>query len=118
MYILISKRQTSLIYLLEQSIPGKKNILNSILNIQLLIQEESPHFELDTFMSINQMWKELIINGLPLEYDEGEVVKQSRMKQMLNYIHLHYGEKIMLDDIARSGQLSRSECCRYFKKNT
>jgi len=94
----------------------QKNILNSILNIQLLIQEESPHFELDTFMSINQMWKELIINGLPLEYDEGEVVKQSRMKQMLNYIHLHYGEKIMLDDIARSGQLSRSECCRYFKK--
>ncbi|SDI43279.1 transcriptional regulator, AraC family [Alteribacillus persepolensis] len=81
----------------------QKNVLNSMLNIQLLIQEEPPYFEFDTFMSINQMWKELIMNGLPLEYDEGEAVKQSRMKQMLNYIHLHYGEKIMLDDIARAG---------------
>jgi AraC-like DNA-binding protein len=38
------------------------------------------------------------------------------MKQMLSWIHLHYAEKIMLNDIARAGQLSRSECCRYFKR--
>lgn len=30
--------------------------------------------------------------------------------------HTHYAEKIFLDDIARAGQLSRSECCRYFKR--
>lgn len=38
------------------------------------------------------------------------------MKQMLNWIHTRYAEKILLDDIARAGQLSRSECCRYFKR--
>ncbi|WP_431803747.1 AraC family transcriptional regulator [Halobacillus andaensis] len=96
--------------------PWQNNILNSILNIQLLMQEEPAHFELDVFMLINQMWKELILNGLPLEYDEGEAIKQSRIKQMINYINLHYDKKIMLDDIAQAGQLSRSECCRYFKK--
>lgn len=31
------------------------------------------------------------------------------MKQMLNWIHLHYAEKITLEDIAKAGQLSRSE---------
>ncbi|WP_205092492.1 helix-turn-helix domain-containing protein [Thalassobacillus pellis] len=99
---------------------GRKNsweniIIDSILKVQMLIQEEAPHFELDTFMLINQMWKELIINGLPLEYDEVQAVKQSRMKEMLNYIHQHYRDNIMLDEIARAGQLSRAECCRYFK---
>jgi AraC family transcriptional regulator, melibiose operon regulatory protein len=44
------------------------------------------------------------------------MLKSHRMKQMLNWIHLHYAEKIMLDDIAKAGQLSRSECCRYFKR--
>ncbi|BBP88894.1 hypothetical protein BsIDN1_25120 [Bacillus safensis] len=34
---------------------------------------------------------------------------------MLNWIHQHYHEKILLQDIARAGQLSRSECCRSFK---
>lgn len=38
------------------------------------------------------------------------------MKQMLNWIHLHYSERILLEDIAQAGQLSRSECCRYFKQ--
>src|SRR3954462_14261835 len=44
------------------------------------------------------------------------MLKSQRMKQMLSWIHLHYAEKIMLEDIARAGQLSRSECCRYFKR--
>ncbi len=38
------------------------------------------------------------------------------MKQMLSWIHQNYAEKIMLEDIARAGQLSRSECCRYFQR--
>lgn len=56
------------------------------------------------------------MNGFKLEYDQAEMVKSHRMKQMLQWVHLHYVEKIMLEDIARAGQLSRSECCRYFKR--
>jgi AraC-like DNA-binding protein len=35
---------------------------------------------------------------------------------MLSWIHENYAEKIVLEDIARAGQLSRSESCRYFKR--
>jgi len=45
-----------------------------------------------------------------------EAVKSERMKKMLSWIDIHYTEKITLDDIARAGQLSRSECSRYFKR--
>ncbi|MNC59158.1 HTH-type transcriptional activator RhaS [compost metagenome] len=35
---------------------------------------------------------------------------------MLEWIHAHYAEKITLADIAGAGRLSRSECCRMFKR--
>ena len=34
---------------------------------------------------------------------------------MLTWIHLHYDEAVNLEDVARAGLLSKSECCRYFK---
>ncbi|MDR9856819.1 AraC family transcriptional regulator [Paenibacillus sp. VCA1] len=93
-----------------------KNILDAIGNIHQWIQQKPPYFELDVTLNLTLVWKNLITNGFQLEYDRMEAVKSRRMKQMLSWIDLHYAEKITLDDIARAGQLSRSECCRYFKR--
>ncbi|MFJ8247942.1 helix-turn-helix domain-containing protein [Peribacillus asahii] len=93
-----------------------KNILEAIVNINQWIQQKSPYYEIDITVQLTLIWQNLIINGFQLEYNQTEMLKNDRMKQMLNWIHLHYAEKIMLDDIARAGQLSRSECCRYFKR--
>lgn len=93
-----------------------KNILASIMKINQLIKQSPPYYEIDISIQLTLIWKNLIINGIQLEYEQTEMLKSHRMKQMLNWIHLHYPEKIFLDDIARVGQLSRSECCRYFKR--
>ena len=93
-----------------------KNSLNSILKINQGIQQKSPYYEIDIALQVTLIWKNLIMNGFSLEYDQTEALKHSRMKQMLNWIHLHYGEKIMLRDIACAAGLSRSECCRYFRR--
>ncbi|USK58042.1 AraC family transcriptional regulator [Peribacillus asahii] len=93
-----------------------KNILEAIVKINQWIQQKSPYYEIDISVQLTLIWQNLIINGFQLEYNQTEMLKNNRMKQMLNWIHLHYAEKIMLDDIARAGQLSRSECCRYFKR--
>lgn len=37
-------------------------------------------------------------------------------KQMVSYIHQHYSENIELEDIASSGNISRSKCCKIFQK--
>ena len=92
------------------------NILASIMSINQLIKQNPPYYEIDISLHLTLIWKNLIINGIELEYEQTEMIKNHRMKQMLNWIHLHYPEKILLDDIARAGQLSRSECCRYFKR--
>lgn len=108
---------TNLPYLfIDANKPWGKNILDAIMKINQWIQQKSPYFEIDITMHLTLIWKNLIINGFQLEYDQMEMVKSHRMKQMLSWIYLHYAEKITLDDIARAGQLSRSECCRYFKR--
>ncbi|MFP7253469.1 AraC family transcriptional regulator [Terribacillus goriensis] len=94
----------------------EKNILRAVMEIHQLIEQKSPYFEISVIHHLNFIWQNLIMNGIPLEHKETEVVKNQRMKQMLIYIHAHVNEKITLSDIAKAGQLSRSETCRYFKR--
>lgn len=93
-----------------------KNILDAVRKINELIRKKSLYYELDIFIQLTFIWKNLVINGFQLKYERMEMLKSHRMKQMLDWIHTHYADKILLEDIARAGQLSRSECCRYFKK--
>lgn len=93
-----------------------KNILDAVRKINELIRKKSLYYELDIFIQLTSIWKNLVINGFQLKYERMEMLKSHRMKQMLDWIHTHYADKILLEDIARAGQLSRSECCRYFKK--
>lgn len=108
---------TNLSYLyLDTKELWEKNILDAITKINQLIQEKPPFYEIEITTQLTFIWKNLIVNGFQLEYEQTEMLKNHRLKQMLNWIHVHYAEKIMLDDIAKAGQLSRSECCRYFKR--
>jgi AraC-like DNA-binding protein/mannose-6-phosphate isomerase-like protein (cupin superfamily) len=93
-----------------------KNILEAIIKINHLMQKKSPYYEIDITVQLTLMWQNLIINGFQLKYEQSEMIRNKRMKQMLNWIHQHYTEKVMLKDIAQAGQLSRSECCRYFQR--
>ena len=57
------------------------------------------------------------------EYQEGGNMTDVEMdeeryaqKRMVSYIFQNYADPLTLDEIARSGNLSRSKCCRVFKK--
>jgi AraC-like DNA-binding protein/mannose-6-phosphate isomerase-like protein (cupin superfamily) len=93
-----------------------KNILYAVREIYQCIYQKPKYYEIDITMQLSFIWKNLIDNGFKLEYVQTEVLKSQRMKQMISWIHEHYTEKVMLEDIAMAGQLSRSECCRYFKR--
>lgn len=108
---------TNLSYLhLHPSQPWGKNSLDAILSIHRLLQQKPPFYEISITVQLSLIWQNLIRNGFEPEYDRTEMQKNRRIKHMLQWIHTHYTEKIKLDDIARAGQLSRSECCRYFKR--
>ncbi|MBR0581909.1 AraC family transcriptional regulator [Bacillus altitudinis MN12] len=82
--------------------------------IQRLIEQTPAYYELELNIQLITIWKCLLQNRFQLTYDARKHDRNERMKHMLNWIHEHYHEKVLLQDIAREGQLSRSECCRYF----
>ena len=40
-----------------------------------------------------------------------------RLREILTFIHENFATDISLDEIAESISLSKSECCRFFKKH-
>ena len=46
--------------------------------------------------------------------DEGQKLREQRMKAMLSYIWEHYAQPITIQDIAASANISKSECFRCF----
>lgn len=116
-YVYPYMQATNLPYVRLNAEEGWANaILEAIVAIHQLVELRPAHYELDITAYLARLWKNLIANGFPLEYEQAEMLKNRRMKAMLDWIHRHYNEKVLLDDIARAGQLSRSECCRYFKR--
>ncbi|MBG9588456.1 AraC family transcriptional regulator [Cytobacillus firmus] len=108
---------TNLPYIiLNRSEDWGKSILESIIEIKKLINDNPPFYEINITSLLTFIWQQLIRNGFQLEYSQTEVEKHMRMKEMLNWIHQHFAEKVTLADIAKAGRLSTSECCRYFKK--
>ena len=108
---------TNLPYIiLKPSEDWGKSILESMMEIKKLINDNSPFYEINITSLLTFIWQQLIRNGFQLEYSQTEVEKHKRMKEMLNWIHQHFAEKVTLADIAKAGRLSNSECCRYFKK--
>ncbi|MCP1530414.1 AraC family transcriptional regulator [Bacillus pumilus] len=101
--------------LLNRKDHWSNHIYQCIQTIQRLIDETPAYYELELNIQLITMWKCLLQNGFQIKYDPRQHDKNERMKPMLNWIHQHYHEKVLLQDIARAGQLSRSECCRYFK---
>lgn len=44
------------------------------------------------------------------------IIDEDRVKQGILYIHEHFGENLTLDTLAENINLSKSECCRCFKR--
>lgn len=67
----------------------------------------------NTFLMWKYLNKYLVIKN---RTEKGE--NKIRLKQMLSFIQKNYAEEITLEKIAENSHISRSECCRYFKKFT
>jgi AraC-like DNA-binding protein len=103
---------------LKPDVQWQKNILDSITKIFSLWNEEPYGYELETRNYLGSIWlnviremKEKIKDSTPaFSHDE------ERVKLAMQYIHKHYAENISLNDIAMTANISKSECCRSFKR--
>ncbi len=68
---------------------------------------------------ISELWYELSVN---LRSETGaaainrkSTVSEQRLKEMLSFVHLNYHRELTVDEIAKSANISKSECFRCFK---
>lgn len=93
--------------------------LSCIKNILEINDEKKPGYELLTKAALLRIWYQLY--QLAYRNNEGPVPKaaiqdEQRVKQAILYIQEHFMENVTLEDIAGSIMVSKSECCRCFKR--
>lgn len=97
-----------------------QKILSSLQTIREQLAINDDYMELDLYAEVIQIWKLTFqklnrmnsISTIEINNDN------NRLKSILQYMEQHYSEKITLDQIAETVMLSKSECCRFFKKAT
>ncbi len=100
------------------TVPWENDVLNILVDLFSICKKAPLGYELLThkgFLDIAY----ILINNLPAApslSNQQAATKNMAIKQMLEYIHLNYYEKITLEDISHSASIGREECCRIFKR--
>ena len=83
-----------------------------------LLKERKRLFELKVWRRLLLIWESILEQSTLMEEQltVAHVVQNERVKQMIDYLHTHYMEKVLLEELAAHVFLSRAECSRFFKK--
>ncbi|GLX70806.1 helix-turn-helix domain-containing protein [Paenibacillus glycanilyticus] len=77
---------------------------------------DRPSFQLNVQRIVQDVWIILWNNLLSKEEEGDRKQHNTRILIMIEYLHNHYSSKFSLSDMAAQSNVSRGECCRYFKK--
>ena len=103
----------------EESAWGEQvlNIANDIIAINMT---KKPGFELLTKGHLCQLWAKIYEKSATLQTSKPSTTPFSadkeRLRNAISYIEEHYADTITLDEIADTVHVSKSECCRFFKR--
>ena len=75
-------------------------------------------YEITVHQNLMNIWHKLYLHySVQPERGNKTLIHIQRLREILAFIHENYDTEISLDDIAESSSLSKSECCRFFKKH-
>lgn len=101
---------------LKKDINWQSDILEKLLKIQIEYTNQNIGFELQILTLLLSVWGDMLKNYFISFSSDNIIHNTSRIKDVINYIHGHYMEKINLKDICDEINLSKGACCREFKK--
>ena len=103
---------------LKQNIEWQKDILNTMEEIYTLSQNPPHDYEITVHQKLINIWHKLYLHySIQPERGNKTLMYIQRLREILTFIHENYATEISLEDIAESTSLSKSECCRFFKKH-
>lgn len=102
---------------LRESDKNQKALITQLKELNQLYTQKNPYYELDMLAKVIDIWKHtLLYQDQKLDYNLDNDLVDQRLKTIFSFITERYSDQISLEDIAESVHLSRSECCRLFKK--
>ncbi|MDO4337884.1 MAG: AraC family transcriptional regulator [Eubacteriales bacterium] len=89
-----------------------------IKRILFLKKENGDAYELEAVSALYLLWRILFRQHRSILENENvyDISDLALQKKMVSYIYAHYQETLTLDEIAASGNISRSKCCIIFKR--
>lgn len=104
--------------ILKKDLSWQNQILQYVENTYSIYNKKEYAYELEVVNNLNYIWLNLIRNLKDkIEKSNNKTSPDDyRVKLAINYIKENYNHEITLDDIAKSCNVSKSECCRSFKR--
>lgn len=106
--------------LLEEENPATEKLIDTINSVIAANMTKKFGFELTTKSYLCQFWVHLLEQITPQNTNNsrhGDLsLDEARVKDAILYVQDHYSEHISLEDLANSAHISKSECCRCFKR--
>ena len=105
--------------LLSPDIPWQSLILENMKDIYRLSQDPPLDFELQIHLLLCQIWQKFYqyYCAQPVPSSQNSVRYVSRLKEIITFLQEHASQDVSLDDVASHVNISKSECCRFFKKH-
>lgn len=105
---------------LDEADPFAEKILDLVNSIIAANLMKRNGYELVTKSCLCQLWIKLLEHK-PAQAEKASRLKalsvdEERVKKIISYLEEHYAEPITLDMLAEFTQISKSECCRCFKR--
>jgi len=103
---------------LEKGISWQEEVLKYMRDIYGLSLNSSEDYELQVHMLLLRVWHKLYqhFSTQPNEFAKPKQHLQ-RLRDMLAFIEQNYNQEISLEDVAKTANICKSECCRFFKKH-
>lgn len=93
------------------------NLLNNLYRIFTVYTQRKNLYELQIQILLFKIWN-ILVKDFFLGQPTGDMKPWNpRIKKMIKYINNHYMETFRLEDLASEINLSKSACCREFKKH-
>ena len=93
------------------------DLVNSVIAVNMT---KKYGYELVTKSYLCQLWVILLEYVIPQNIQKHKntsmTLDESRVKEAIMYIEEHYAERVTLDDLSAAVHISKSECCRCFKR--
>lgn len=100
---------------LTADVPWQNEILNSIINIYNAKSTASGPIKITSLFL--KIWSLIFDNTKTPVTQQNQNTDLTVLKNMIGFIQKSYKEKITLDDIAKSGAVGLSKCCKLFEKH-